>query len=377
VKINIAQGAFFPIPPVRGGAVEKWWFHLGREFARRGHAVNHISKAFPDFPARETINGVHHIRVKGFDTPKSLAWLKMLDLIYSLRVVRALPEAQILVTHTFWLPVVCRRAEAGLICVHVGRFPKRQMSLYRRAPRLQAVSCAVRDAIIEQTPSVAEAVRVLPVPLSDEMLAPPAPRSSLHYRICYAGRIHPEKGLELLLNSFASLVRGGLPKWKLRLIGPWKISQGGGGEAFLQKLKSIAAGMEDRVEFREPEFNETALRRNYEDSDLFLYPSLAETGETFGAAPLEAMAAQCPALVSKLGCFRDFIRDGENGFVFDHRAVDPVAELSAKLGKLLQNPELLAMVGKQARATAETFSVPRVADRYLEDFEQLIQRWNR
>ncbi len=373
MKITIAQGAFFPVPPVRGGAVEKWWFNLGKEFARRGHSVNHISRAFPDFPSQEIISGVQHIRVPGFQTTKSLAWLKMLDLIYSLRVARALPDAQIMVTHTFWLPIVCRRKSAGLICVHVARFPKRQMGLYRRSARLQAVSCAVRDAIIEQTPDVADKVRVLPVPLSDEMLAASAVRSGIQYRVCYAGRIHPEKGLEMLLKAFSSLVRGGLERWKLRIIGPWEVGQGGGGGEFLRKLKGIASGIESRIEFREPEFKESALRKNYEESDLFMYPSLAETGESFGAAPLEAMAAQCPAMVSNLACFRDFIRDGENGFVFDHRVADNVSELSSKLGLLLQNPGSLAMVGKQARATAETFSVARVADRYLEDFQQLIQ----
>jgi len=373
MKINIVQGAFLPVPALLGGAVEKWWFNLGREFARRGHVVTHVSRAFPGLPEREIAQGVSHLRVAGFQTPKSLLWLKMLDLLYSLRAVHVLPPADILVTNTFWLPIVCRRPDAGLIYVHVARFPKGQMRLYARAARLQAVSGAVRDAIIEQAPGFAAKVCVKPAPLSDEMLADTLVRTSLNYRLCYAGRIHPEKGLELLLNAFALLVQRGLRRWKLRLIGPWEISQGGGGKMFLEQLKKIAAGMEQQVEFLEPEFNEAALRKNYERSDLFVYPSLAERGESFGAAPLEAMAAHCPALVSNLACFRDFIRDGENGFVFDHRAADPVAELAGKLELLLQSPDQLFMVGKRARATAENFSVPRVAGQYLEDFEQLIQ----
>src|SRR5579862_3380431 len=31
LKITIVQGAFFPVPPLMGGAVEKVWFTLGRE----------------------------------------------------------------------------------------------------------------------------------------------------------------------------------------------------------------------------------------------------------------------------------------------------------------------------------------------------------
>jgi glycogen synthase len=37
---------------------------------------------------------------------------------------------------------------------------------------------------------------------------------------------------------------------------------------------------------------------------------VAETGEAFGVAPIEAMAYGCAPLVSNLACFRDFIEDG-------------------------------------------------------------------
>jgi glycosyltransferase involved in cell wall biosynthesis len=221
---------------------------------------------------------------------------------------------------------------------------------------------------------VAAQVRVRTVPLSDDILAANPSRTELHYRLCYTGRIHPEKGLELLIKAFLQMVARGLPQWKLRIIGPWEVSHGGGGPGYRAHLKQLAAPCADRFEFLEPELSESALRRHYLESDLFIYPSLAETGESFGAAPLEAMAAHCPSVVSNLACFRDFIRDGENSYVFDHRVADNVSELARKLELLLQNPGQLLKVGDKARATAENFSVPRVADQYLEDFEQLIQQ---
>ena len=54
MKITIVQGAFLPVPPLLGGAVEKCWQALGQEFARRGHQVTHVSRAYGDLPARET-----------------------------------------------------------------------------------------------------------------------------------------------------------------------------------------------------------------------------------------------------------------------------------------------------------------------------------
>ena len=47
MKIAIVLGAFLPVPPVMGGAVEKVWFTLAAEFVRRGHNVTLVSRALP------------------------------------------------------------------------------------------------------------------------------------------------------------------------------------------------------------------------------------------------------------------------------------------------------------------------------------------
>jgi glycosyltransferase involved in cell wall biosynthesis len=46
---------------------------------------------------------------------------------------------------------------------------------------------------------------------------------------------------------------------------------------------------------------------------MFVYPCLAEQGETFGLAPLEAVACGAVPIVSDLSCFGDFITPGVNG----------------------------------------------------------------
>ena len=51
MKITIVLGAFFPVPPLLGGAVEKVWFALGPEFVRRGHEVVQISRDDKEFGA--------------------------------------------------------------------------------------------------------------------------------------------------------------------------------------------------------------------------------------------------------------------------------------------------------------------------------------
>ncbi len=99
------------------------------------------------------------------------------------------------------------------------------------------------------------------------------------------------------------------------MVVPAESKYGGGGEEFLSKRQKQAGempgGME--VEWVGPVFEPRRLHGYYREASLFVYPSLAEKGETFGLAPLEAMAQGCPAVVSGLECFRDFIEDGVNG----------------------------------------------------------------
>ena len=128
MNITIVQGAFLPVPPVAGGAVEKLWFDLGREFARRGLGVTYISRLWPGFPTRERVDGVDHQRVAGFDHPGFHPLAKLMDLIYSVRVFFAVRRCDVIVTNTFFLPLLLSLfARRGLVYVSVHRYPQGQM----------------------------------------------------------------------------------------------------------------------------------------------------------------------------------------------------------------------------------------------------------
>jgi glycosyltransferase involved in cell wall biosynthesis len=372
MKITIVLGAFFPVPPIMGGAVEKVWFALGQEFARRGHEVVQVSRSHPALPQTESIAGVRHIRVSGFAQARSIVWLKFLDLLYSLRARRVLPEADIVVTNTFWLPLLIRRRSCGLVYVHVARGPKGQMRWYGNAARLQAVSDAIGDAIIAQAPHLRSKVRVLPnaLPFRNPAIAPDLPRERT---ILYVGRIHPEKGLELLLRALSGVPRKLLQAWKMKFIGPHAIQLGGGGSDFLKTLQTLAGQSGANVEWHKAIFDEAQLSSHYQRALTFVYPSLAETGEAMPVAPLEAMANGCVPLVSNLACFRDYIQDGVTGFVFDHRHGSPEKNLAARLTDLFRlREDELGKIGAAARAFAAQFAADLVAERYLNDFASLL-----
>ncbi len=94
---------------------------------------------------------------------------------------------------------------------------------------------------------------------------------------------------------------------------------------------------------------------------LFVYPSLAETGETIGMAPLEGRKNGCAVLVSDLGCVHDLIEEGETGFFFEHRNGTVGAALRLKLSRLLPDFAQLEWIAAAGYALAGGFSLPSVA----------------
>ena len=371
MRITVVQGPFLPIPPLLGGAVEKIWFRLGNEFAARNHAVTYISRKYNGLAPRESKYGVDYIRVKGADRPGNRIAYLLLDLIYALRVMFVLPEADVLVTHSLWLPLLLRRRRCGALYVHVARFPKGQMAFYQHAARLQAVSNVVAEQIRKELPNKREIVSMVPNPLpfeipGTEILAQFPPRKKV---ILFVGRIHPEKGVELLVRAFNTFVRAGHLDWRLVLVGPWQSELGGGGRAYFEKLRAVAEDMAEMVDWAGPIFDVHALNQYHRHASLFVYPSLAERGESFGLAPLEAMANGCPALVSDLACFRDFIEPGRTGFVFNHRAPDPVKVLAEQLEMVTGDASLLGEVASRGHVVSQQYSLAKVATLFLQDFE--------
>ena len=121
--------------------------------------------------------------------------------------------------------------------------------------------------------------------------------------------------------------------------------------------------------------NDTVVYMNA--CDVFV--SLSDyTGETFGLAPVEAMACGLPVVLADWGPYRDLIRDGIEGFLITtigdytsslprfYDAVDPAIcslylsqrvavdhnMLECRLRELLDNPELRRVLGDAARKRA-------------------------
>ena len=374
MRITICTGPTFAVPPLRGGAVQRVWCGLAPEFVRRGHPVTVFARAHPEQQKEEIIDGVVYRRWDGYAQSTSIRKDLVRCLFYAVRAARRVPPADVVVTNDFWMPAILPflQPRAGRVVANIQRFPKGQFALYRRCAAILPVSQSVAAAICEQTPSVAAKVAVVPNCVDSAFLGPPSADrpASGPVRLLFVGRLHPEKGLGLLVGALRTLRASCAGEWEACLVGPWQESEGGGGAAYLADLRRLLSGLPVRVE--EPLFQPSALARVYDSADIFVYPSVAETGEAMPLAPLEAMARGVVPVVSDLGAFGQYLQDGGNGVVFNHRGHDAGERLASALQTLIKDAGLRGRLADAGRRTAEGFSPAAIAVQYLDVFQRLV-----
>ena len=173
----------------------------------------------------------------------------------------------------------------------------------------------------------------------------------------YVGRIHPVKGLDLLLKAFALVSVGDRPP-HLALIGPEEAGES-------RKLRTLAGdlGILPRVHFV-PLVSGRELVAAYAAEDVFALPS---HGENFGMSAVEAMACGVPVIISEhVDIAREIVAAGAG--IELQRDVDLWRKT---LTELLVNAEWRCAMGKKARETAlrlyDSKHVARLMIRALED----------
>jgi glycosyltransferase involved in cell wall biosynthesis len=373
VRITIVTGFFLPVPPLGGGATEKIWYGLAKIFASQGHSVVVISRRWPGLADNENVDGVRHLRLPGFNHTRLLAANLVLDFIWGIRATAAAPKADVIICNTISMPSWLHRlkSSAGKVAVMIGRVPKGQLLFYRDVARIYVPSTFVAGKV--RSARLSKLTRVTGYPIDWPLHARSAARTAPPLTIGYIGRLNPEKGIALLVRAAIKLSsRPGLPEWRLRLVGPSGVGEGGGGEQWLGALKEVANRfLGQRVEWLPPEFDPVRLAEIYGSLDVFCYPSLAEKGETFGVSVAEAMAAGCAVVVSKLSCFSDLIMDGRNGLVFDHQASNAEDLLADRIAILLSDGWLRHEIANHGQAYSSRFDYPQVAGLILADLALL------
>jgi len=99
--------------------------------------------------------------------------------------------------------------------------------------------------------------------------------------------------------------------------------------------------------------------------DLFLMTSRYEG---FPYVLLEALAAGCAIVTTRVGGVVDCVLDGENGAVVDDVDPDPIARAVLAI---VNDPDTLNRMRAESRARAALFSIDRMLDRTAELYRSL------
>lgn len=172
--------------------------------------------------------------------------------------------------------------------------------------------------------------------------------------LLYAGRLSPEKNLELLLP-----VLMGLPGCHLALVGD------GPARADLERL--FEAHSVTFTGFLAGEELATA----FASADVFVMPSPTET---LGFVVLEAMAAGCPVVAARAGGIPDLVSHGVNGLLFDPSAPDQAREAARAL---LSDRSRARSFVEQGRKSAESATWKRETRDLVWAYRRAIKRARR
>ncbi|MBX6340870.1 MAG: glycosyltransferase family 4 protein, partial [Thermomicrobiaceae bacterium] len=176
--------------------------------------------------------------------------------------------------------------------------------------------------------------------------------------IGYAGRLVPEKGVDVLLDAFARL----RSRARLEIIG-------NGSERARLELRASNLGIRDRVTFR-GSVAAAEMPAALSRFQVLVVPSRTRPNwkEQFGRVIIEAMACQVPVIGSDSGEIPNVI--GDAGVVVPEG--DPDA-LAAALDDLLENEEKRAALGRRARQRVlEHYTQASVARQYYDLYRWLL-----
>ena len=148
----------------------------------------------------------------------------------------------------------------------------------------------------------------------------------------------PRYGVDVLAESFVQVLKT-KPKTRLNLLGG-----GSQGDVICKILDE--GGAIDRVQF--PGYiPQKDLPRYYNEADIYISPSHVDGSSV---SLMEAMGCGLPCLVSDIPANKEWVREGENGWLFADGDTNALAE---KILHAIENRDTLGEISANSRRVAE------------------------
>lgn len=177
-------------------------------------------------------------------------------------------------------------------------------------------------------------------------------------RLLFLGRIHPKKGIDVLLYAW-SVVERKYPDWELHIIGP-------DNNGYLSQMRALAKDLLiERVVFPGPVYG-SEKSRAYWSANLYVLPTHSEN---FGLTVAEALVHGVPAIVTN-GAPWEGLEKENCGWWIDV-GVEPLVECLREA--MSKKPEDLAEMGMRGRQWMERdFSWDRIGKMMHKTYEWVL-----
>ncbi len=390
-----------PVPPTRGGAIERWIRDAAGRLAARGHEVHVIARdhgdpspssgsprarSRGDGSADRTIDGVqyHFVRIpRSIDRGRLAGMFR--GLWYYSRVRRLLPRIAPDIVHHHSRPAglwLSRRASSParhVISLHSmdygWGFGHRawDRGFFKRglgaAARVLCVSNFIRQHALERYPELRNTAITVYNGVDGRTFCPkPDAVGPDHERtILYVGRVEERKGVKVLVDAFEQTISHQAPDARLLIVGPhsyWDAQPSG-----YYRILADRCASNPRIELRGPTYQDEELAAVYRSATISVVPSVFPEG--LPLTSIEAQASGVPVVVSDSGGLAETVSPGESGLVFENRNVEQLA--SAVLELLSAEPRRRSM-GAAARAWAMArFSWDVIAAQLEEVYTDVLQ----
>ncbi|MFE1171680.1 glycosyltransferase [Streptomyces sp. NPDC058773] len=367
------------------GGITSWSHQMARLFSERGHRVHlvgvvpapegRVQELAPDLPFRTTTLYDGHppavTPVRGLRDRLNLveqrrrsareAGMREQAAKLSALFRAAEPGGVVIVTQVWameWvaladtadLTVIGMSHESFDTCRKSSRFA-RVKRFYQDVDRMLTLTREDADRWIRQR---MDNVGFMPNPLP---FFPEVPSDRSGKCVVSIGRLHEEKGVDLLLEAWAR-VAPKHPGWTLRVYGS-------GEEDEALRKQAAELGIAASVAWMGRTGDVPGALR---ESAVF---ALSSRGEGFPLAPMEAMATAVPCVAFDVAPgVHEIITDGEDGFL---APPGNVTEFARHLDALMSDKELRDTMGETARENIQRFSTEEIVGRW-ESLFALVER---
>ncbi|MBN1688132.1 MAG: glycosyltransferase family 4 protein [Candidatus Omnitrophica bacterium] len=388
MKIVILAPEIFPVPPIRGGAIENIIHEMTTQLSE--HEVYVLGISDPELPRRECKGHVTYIRHKRswiekvllgtYKLPFKRSASPWFECFYgkwaAAQIKKINPDIVNVMSRMHYVPHIRKALPKVGIILSIHQLSSLSCGQVwtdkniRMCDTITGVSQFIVDEICRRFPAAVERTRIFH---NGIILNDFARRTRKDYSkedmlrkhgissgpiILFVGRLVKQKGVHLLAEAFLKLSEQ-FPDAKLILIGSHTYSDGTETE-YIKELRKQLSSLGGRVFWLGYQPRE-AIKEFYAVSDILVVPS--EGPEAFGAVVLEGMSFELPVISFDHGGVIELIENGKTGYLVPIR--EGATGLRKAITSLLGSEALRKDMGASGRERAIAFF----------QWSHIIQEW--